>query len=269
MSKRGVGILISTKLDCTVGSLFKDMYDNILGIELTISENKFLLVSVYGPNRDENNFFHDIRSCLNRYPNYNVIMGGDWNLTYSTADVPDNIDVFRMAAPPSIIRSRALAEIAETHHLSDPYRALHPDTLDFTFRPKSGRHNRSRLDFFLISETLLQYLSTCEISTEISNSLFDHHYVKLAFNAKKFKHVQCFNPCTLSHPMFPYVVTTAAVDCHLQHASAMNVGINLDRGKAEVGECLNLIRNINDTEYDIILNGPSLIKTNIKLGFLA
>ena len=131
------------------------MYDNILGIELTISEHKFLLVSVYGPNRDENNFFHDIRSCLNRYPNYNVIMGGDWNLTYSTADVPDNIDVFRMAAPPSIIRSRALAEIAKTHHLSDPYRALHPDTLDFTFRPKSGRHNRSHLDFFLISETLL------------------------------------------------------------------------------------------------------------------
>ena len=92
-----------------------------------------------------------------------------------------------MAAPPSLIRSRALADICDQHNLSDPYRALHPDRRDFTFRPSNRRNNRSRLDFFIISDTLINMISICDISPEILCSLFDHHYVTLAFNSKKFK----------------------------------------------------------------------------------
>ena len=268
-SKRGVGILISTSLDCTIGQLYKDVQENILGVELSISEHNFLLVSIYGPNSNCNYFFQNLSACILQFPNHNVIIGGDWNLTHSTADVPDNIDVFRMTAPPSLARSRNLADLAERLHLSDPFRALHPDKLDFTFRPRSGQLNRSRLDFFLISENLLRFVSTCEISTEISNDLFDHHYVTLNFNAKKFKNKQSINPCILSNPMFPDVLAAAVADCHLQHAHVINPGVNIAEGKVKVGECLALIRNINDLEYDISLNGFTEIKNITKLGFKA
>ena len=41
LSKRGVGILISTSLDCSIGQLYKDVQENILGVELSISDHNF------------------------------------------------------------------------------------------------------------------------------------------------------------------------------------------------------------------------------------
>ena len=108
-------------------------------------------------------------------------------MTFSTANTYDNIDIYRMAAPSSLIRSRALADVCNTHHLSDPFCALHPDRRDFSYRPTNQRANRSILDFFIISDNLINMVSSCDISTEISNSLFDHHYVTLSFLSKKFK----------------------------------------------------------------------------------
>ena len=54
LSKRGVGILISTSLDCSIGQLYKDAQENILGVELSISNHNFLLISIYGPNSNCN-----------------------------------------------------------------------------------------------------------------------------------------------------------------------------------------------------------------------
>ena len=65
-----------------------------------------------------------------------------------------------MASPRSLIRSRALADISNLYNLSDPFRALHPDGLDFSYRPRNGLPNRSRIGFFLISDSLLEHVST-------------------------------------------------------------------------------------------------------------
>ena len=162
-----------------------------------------------------------------------------------------------MASPPSLIRSRSLAEISDLYNLSDPFRALHPDRLDFSYRPRNELPNRSRIDFFLISDSLLEYVSNCDISAEIPTELFDHHRITLNFNTKNFKPKQNINNSILSHPRFPDVLHAAAADTYLSHASALNPGIDLDTGKREVGSFLLLLREINDLEYDIILNGET------------
>ena len=117
-------------------------------------------------------FFQELSRCISLFPDLPVIIGGDWNLTYSIADTLDNIDIHNMISPPSLGRSRLLADICDRHNLSDPYRALHPDRRDFTFRPANPRLNRSRLDFFLISDSLLNMVSSCDISTEIACVFF-------------------------------------------------------------------------------------------------
>ena len=117
---------------------FRDEAENILGIHAFIEAHPFLLISIYGPNHNNPAFFRELRRCLAINPDAHIIIGGDWNLTYSTGNAADNIDIFNMLSPPSVIRSRALAEIYELHNLSDPYRSLHPDRRDFTFRPRNG-----------------------------------------------------------------------------------------------------------------------------------
>ena len=254
-------MLISRNLDFQVLDTFTDVAENILGLHITIHNHPFILTSVYGPNTVDLNFFADIRRCFQLNPDAILMCGGDWNLTYSTADTDNNIDIFRMASPPSLIRSRNLAEISDFYNLSDPFRALHPDRLDFSYRPRNGLPNRSRIDFFLISDSLLEYVSNCDISAEIPTELFDHHRITLNFNTKNFKPKQNINNTILSHPRFLDVLHAAAADTYLSHASALNPGIDLDTGKREVGSFLLLLREINDLEYDIILNGETDAKT--------
>ena len=126
-NSRGVGILISTKLEYVLLDSFRDISENILGLHINIFGHPFLIISIYSQNTNDNAFFQHLYMCISQFPNSYAILGVDWNLTYSTADTPDNIDIFQMVSPPSLIRSRALSDLCDRFLLSDPYRALHPD----------------------------------------------------------------------------------------------------------------------------------------------
>jgi hypothetical protein len=68
----------------------------------------------------------------------------------------------------------------------DPYRVLHPDKIEFTFCPRSDANkNRSRLDFFIISDCLLDILTGCDIAGNLQNKLFDHKAVNMNFNDRQ------------------------------------------------------------------------------------
>jgi exonuclease III len=56
-SKRGVGILISNKLQYSVLQSYTDNNDNILGLKLRFGDSVILLISVYGPNQNNDCFF--------------------------------------------------------------------------------------------------------------------------------------------------------------------------------------------------------------------
>jgi hypothetical protein len=145
-------------------------------------------------------------------------VGGDWNLTYSLSDTKTNPDIVNMSAPPSIIRSRWLADLCETHNLLDLYRAFHPTRRDFTFFPKGNKKNRSRLDFFLISQTVLAKCKTCDISPWLSVSTFDHKSVSLDFRNTKIKPKLYINRTITSNPRTDDVVLAAFADTYLAHA---------------------------------------------------
>jgi exonuclease III len=185
MSKRGVGILVSRSLTYSIKSEYSDNSENILGLVLTIDGITIKLCSIYGPNHNDKIFFENLSKFLYNNPAVPIVIGGDWNTTYSTLDIPHNPDVINMNSPPSLTRSGWLADFCKDHDLMDPYRALHPTRRDFSFAPLGLRKNRSRLDFFLVNSTLISNLRKCDIAPVVSTSFFDHKSVSLDFTRNK------------------------------------------------------------------------------------
>jgi hypothetical protein len=138
-----------------VVSSFSDQDENILGLKLDYDGYLFWAVSNYGPNNNDNVFYDNLTHHLNvagigtgTGTEVPLIIGGDWNATICTLNSPDNIDILNIPSPPSNFRSLRIDKISTRCQLTDPFRALWPDKRDFSYIPRSGRNNRSRLDFF-------------------------------------------------------------------------------------------------------------------------
>jgi len=127
-AKRGVGILISKSLNFKVDSESKDIKENIIGVFKTIDNTKIGLISIYGLNSNDFGFFCDLERIIEEHKDYTLIIGGDWNLTYSVENSQANIDILNMASTPSQERSRRLQGICEKRNLVDPYRVLWPSS---------------------------------------------------------------------------------------------------------------------------------------------
>jgi exonuclease III len=144
--------LIDCDLNINILERYEDPEENILGLKLDYGGYIFWAVSIYGPNMNDFNFFDNLRRLVSGNGTGSgsapFIIGGDWNATVCTLNSPDNIDILNMLNPPSHIRSQKIDELMQEGKLTDPFRALWPEKRDFTYIPRTGRRNRSRLDFF-------------------------------------------------------------------------------------------------------------------------
>ncbi len=161
---------------------FRDKDDNLLGILFDLEGKRVALCAIYGPNRVQETFFTDIRSCLGRLNCINVIVGGDWNCTVSCSNDDSNIDTINMRSPPNLLHSQLLKKMCEDLDLSDPYRVKFPNRREFTYRPSDPlKTNRSRIDFFVTSNNLADKIRKCYIATCLQNKMFDHRAIFLCF----------------------------------------------------------------------------------------
>jgi exonuclease III len=222
-SLRGVGILISRKLNYKVIDIARDsVQHNFLLIKASINESTLVIGSIYGPNTDEDLIFYDNLSDSLRALNCDsVIIGGDWNATWCCEeDVNNNIDVFRMRAVPSKRRSERIKLISDTFNLTDPFRVFYPNRLEYTYVPAIvENNNRSRLDFFLVSEDVMEQCNNCTISQSLNSSLFDHKCVSLQFKKiKQLRHLQVDRKF-LKDTDLKNSVILGALETHVMHAT--------------------------------------------------
>ena len=92
-SSRGVGILIKKSLNFSVLKEARDLEENILGLRISISGTEIALISIYGPNSIDENFFKNLSNILSESGNVPAIIGGDWNCMYSCNNLNNNLDV--------------------------------------------------------------------------------------------------------------------------------------------------------------------------------
>ena len=250
MNKRGVGILITQNLGLVVIDEFRDTDENILALHVKINNCDLLLVSIYGPNKNcDIQFFKKLNDLLESFPDTPTIIGGDWNCTLSCDPTEYNIDTHKMKNPPSITRSLELGGVCLAGGLSDPFRALHPTLRDFSYRPSDKGSNRSRIDFFLISDPLIDCVSSCNISTELLTELFDHNCVKLCLNKTNIRTNVNVNNLTLLNPLSEYIIAGAVFDTYAAHLNPNFQGVNSVELELKVGQLLSTIKEINDIDY--------------------
>jgi exonuclease III len=254
-NKRGVGILISSNLQYTVNQEYRDDDNNILTLYITICGVDLLLCSIYGPNTNDKKFFSFLNRIFERYRYLPIICAGDWNTTYSTDPGESNIDILNMSSPPSIIRSGWLAELCDEYKLSDPFRAIHCNRKEYTYIPRTGKSNRSRLDFFIISDNLMSLCNKCTVSPSLNTDLFDHKSINLDFNINNKPKVHFINPATLNHSRFSAVVAAAAAETYLHHADPDQADVDIPEGLAHVGRLIEKNLQCNEKEFSLAISG--------------
>jgi exonuclease III len=184
-NRRGVGILVKKSLNFSCLGEERDLdTDNYLLLRDRINDLTVIIGSVYGPNDNNPNFYARLKTSIQNLGNFPAVLGGDWNATYSCVPLASNMDILNMQALPNINNSRKIKEICEDLNMSDPFRVLFPKKLEYSFAPWGNtRPNRSRLDFFIISNSIVPQVNKCWIKPHVQSRLFDHKAVVLGFCA--------------------------------------------------------------------------------------
>ncbi len=223
LNKRGVGVIIETSASISVLKQWRDGHDNILGLQLEREGKKFYLIAVYGPNHVQANFFHDLRTCIDFLGELPLVMGGDWNCTYSTSPPATNIDIFKMTNAPNLNHSKLLKKLCDDFELCDPFRTKFPNRLEFTYLPSNAlRQNRSRIDFFIISCSLYNSVTEIANKSSLQNKLFDHMAIRMSFVPKlKAPTPPTISKLILEDPDLDRIVTLAVADTYLIHSSLL------------------------------------------------
>jgi len=193
----GVAILYNSRLDIEIISTFKSPCQNILLLDCKLNDTRIVIGSIYGPrSAQDNSFMRGLHDKLMLY-NTNFVIGGDFNMVQSTQKCSNNsshpsrqkykdsnIEICHMKTIPNLQNSMELVNLLANESLIDPFRLKNPHLKEYSYVPFSQARNRSRIDFFLMSKSLISLTLHCTY-LPINRDIFDHKYVILDFKAPR------------------------------------------------------------------------------------
>ena len=139
-------------------------------------EKDLLLVNIYGPNRDDPDFYRTLKETIKTYQTNNVIAVGDWNIA-----IDPSIDCCNYAHINNPRAREAVENLTEELTLADVWRENNPESRRYTWR-KPTPLKQSRLDYFLLSEYLYWYFEDADI---LPGYRSDHSMVTLVLKFGK------------------------------------------------------------------------------------
>ena len=164
---RGVGILLSrAALGAKVS--FSDTEGRVVAVTFTTADGQvWAVVAVYGPVElgDRAAFFQGpvTAACAAQPPGATLLMAGDYNCVTSVSDVSTG-----QANPQQnsrLVGGSALQDLQELQGLTDVWRQLHPQSLEFTRLTRSATGvSQGRTTRWLVSQDLLDacWRATCD-----------------------------------------------------------------------------------------------------------
>ena len=170
---RGVSILISKQFQCKVISTHRDKDGRLLLVNLEYKNNIYSFCNIYCPNdvNDRIDFLENmhvfiVANALSK----NVFLGGDFNCVTSKNDrVSGILDK----------SSNTLDKLKTNLKLSDCWRYHNKDKKEYSYIDPSPRGSNSRIDQWLISDTLLPCTVSCHMTQALTP---DHKAVILNFH---------------------------------------------------------------------------------------
>ena len=158
---------------------FCDNEGNLLAILINYEDRRILLECIYGPNTDSPTFYSDkaFKKILEWQPDYSIF-AGDFNIALDPSkDTKNYVNINNPHA------RDALKEQIELNSLIDIWRELHPDESTFTWH-KFNENKQSRLDYFLVSASLLPFVVKADI---LAGFCSDHSAITLEIDFTKFR----------------------------------------------------------------------------------
>ena len=155
----GVGILIQNETVCKVLIVITPDNGNTIILNIEVCEARLQIINVYGPSdRDDSAFFEKVFSLASSEQIDHTIYCGDWNLT-----LDPSVDTFNYQGRDRRTRSRKLVKTkCKELDLHEVWRELNGDKVQYTWR-KRNPLKCARLDYFLITGSLLSKTLSCEI----------------------------------------------------------------------------------------------------------
>lgn len=196
----GVCMLFKPSLNFNIEKSYIHNSGRLIILDVLILRQTLTIVSIYGPNLDNPNFFREVAASMHDFTCDNIIMCGDFNFVF-------NLDCDKKGGQ---LRTKFKARdeclsLMTTFNLTDIWRDRNPMSKIYTWSSNITPGIHCRLDFFLISKHMSSYVSnssqssgiqsdhamiflTCKVSTEkrgpgywkLNNSLLnDQTYVDL------------------------------------------------------------------------------------------
>ncbi|KAJ8019687.1 hypothetical protein HOLleu_41367 [Holothuria leucospilota] len=157
---RCVCVLVNPKTPIHVLDTISDPFGRYLLLVIECSNEKFFLINVYAPNRDEPSFFLEVSNYFDHHLYCNVIWGGDFNFVFNLLlDKTGGIQRTNFKARDEVL------SIMQTFNLIDIWRERYLNTRAFTWHSNIDENIHCRLDFFLISRSLINNVYDCGLSS--------------------------------------------------------------------------------------------------------
>ncbi len=147
--------------------------------DIEMGGKRITLVNVYGPNKDDPQFYKKIQDIIEDFGNVSVITSGDWNLVLDyTSDTRGYLHKNNPDAQKQVLQTK------DELGLIDPWRAANEGVSRFTWRSAGPIIKQSRLDFFLISDDVYNQVTKANIRSGYKT---DHSIVTLKIKISNFK----------------------------------------------------------------------------------
>ena len=162
-------------------SIYNDPSGNFTVLNFKYENLIITLSCVYGPNNDDPDFyekvvFFETEKC--QQSSDFTVMGGDWNISLSQEQ-----DTFGYTTINNVNARNCVLQGMENLGLRDVFREFNQTKKRFSWR-QFGGIRRARLDFFLVSASLLPFVENTDIIPGISS---DHSIISLDIDFSKFQ----------------------------------------------------------------------------------
>lgn len=193
----GVMVLFKRDLPIQVIKTVKDGAGRLIVLECKFEAETFLLSNLYAPNQDSPGFFLQAFSLIEEFGTVNKILGGDFNLVLNAIKDRNSASNYH---PHALSVVETYLEQAE---MCDVWRLRNPDKRVFTWHRSKPSWQASRIDFFLVSNSMLNMVHKVNI---LAGFRSDHSSItlelRIANEVKRGKGVWKFNNSLLRHKAF-------------------------------------------------------------------
>lgn len=160
---KGVGIWLRKNSNVIVNKCLKHNEGRYLILDVTYEGNEYTLACVYAPNQDDPDFFKNFFTHVETLPNDYKIIGGDFNLILNTVkDLKGATHGYHANKHAAQFLRNYMAD----EELVDIWREQHNSEKIFTFKKTRPNAYSARLDFFIISKSLMPYVVNSDIKTQ-------------------------------------------------------------------------------------------------------